>query len=207
MFGLFKAPDLRNKILFTLFILLAFRLLAHIPAPGVNVAALRELLQKNAVLGLFNLFSGGGFQNFSIVTLSLAPYINASIIMQLLTMMVPSLEALSKEGESGREQINQYTKYLTVPLSFMQAYGVYFLLSTQQGIVQRLDVLSLLALVFTLTGGSLFFTWIGDLVTERGVGNGISLLIFVGIISSLPSSALNFIYTINPENFFNAVSF
>ena len=207
MFGLFKAPDLRNKILFTLFILLVFRLLAHIPAPGVNVAALRELLQKNAVLGLFNLFSGGGFQNFSIVTLSLAPYINASIIMQLLTMMVPSLEALSKEGESGREQINQYTKYLTVPLSFMQAYGVYFLLSTQQGIVQRLDVLSLLALVFTLTGGSLFLTWIGDLVTERGVGNGISLLIFVGIISNLPSSALNFIYTINPENFFNAVSF
>ena len=112
MFGLFKAPDLRNKILFTLFILLAFRLLAHIPAPGVNVAALRELLQKNAVLGLFNLFSGGGFQNFSIVTLGLNPYINASIILQLLTMVFPQLEELSKESSDCAGEGGQYQSFV-----------------------------------------------------------------------------------------------
>src|SRR3989344_5775543 len=129
--GAWRLPELRKKILFTLFIIVVFRVLSHVPIPGVDLVSLRALLESNGFLGLLNLFSGGGLSNFSVVTLGLNPYINASIIMQLLTMVFPSLEELSKEGETGREQINQYTRMLTVPLSIIQGFGMYVLLKSQ----------------------------------------------------------------------------
>jgi len=127
MIKYFKYPELRRKIIITLLIICGSRLLAHIPVPGVDTEAIRAYLQKSAIFGFFDLFSGGGFQNFSIITLGLAPYINASIVMQLLTVMIPSLEETAKEGEIGREKINMYTKFLTVPMTLIQAYGIYFL--------------------------------------------------------------------------------
>ena len=203
---IFKTPTLRKKILFTLLVIFIFRLLAHIPVPGVDVSAVREFLKGSVLFGFFDLFSGGGLQNFSIVTLGVGPYINASIIVQLLTIMIPQLEELSKEGETGREQINTYTRYITFPLALLQSYGVYFFLSSQQ-VVQPLPTLKLIILILTLTCGTLFLMWVGELVTEYGVGNGISLLIFVGIISRLPSSFVQFVSTINSDNFFNITLF
>ncbi len=206
MLKAFRLPELRKKIVFSLFVILLFRLLAHIPVPGVDVAAIRSYLNSNALLGMFDYFSGGGFQNFSIVTLGLSPYINASIILQLMTVMIPALEELSKEGESGREKINQYTRYLSVPLSIFQAYGMYFLLN-KQGVIGNLVGFDLIVLVATLTGGGMLLVWIGDLVTEYGIGNGISLLIFVGIISRLPASAVSFFATLNASNILSALVF
>lgn len=206
MFKAFRLPELRNKILFTLAVVLIFRLLAHIPVPGVDTNAIKAYLGSNALFGLFDYFSGGGFQNFSIVTLGLSPYINASIILQLMTVMIPALEELSKEGESGREKINQYTKYLTVPLSVFQSYGVYFLL-TRQGVIGTLSPFDLMVLIATLTGGGMLLVWVGDLVTEYGVGNGISLLIFVGIISRLPVSLVSFATGLTWQNSWIAAVF
>lgn len=202
--NILKFPELRRKILFTLFIIVIFRFLAHIPVPGVNTEAIKSFIESNALLGLFDIFSGGGFQNFSIVTLGLGPYINASIILQLFTLMIPSLEELSKEGEFGREKINTYTRLLTVPLSLLQAYGMYFLLS-KQGVINSLGLMDLILLVITLTAGTMLLMWIGELVTEYGIGNGISLLIFVGIISRLPASLVQFVSTVNGENIFDTV--
>lgn len=206
MFKIFKYPELRKKILFSLFVIIVFRLLAHIPVPGVDTAQIRNFLESNAFFGLFNLFSGGGFQNFSLVTLGLNPYINASIIMQLFTFVIPRLEELSKEGESGREQINMYTRLITVPLSLLQAYGMYFLLN-KQGVLPALDVLKLIVLILTMTAGTIVLMWIGELVTEYGVGNGVSLLIFAGIISSLPLNAVQFFSTVTSENLVNILLF
>jgi len=206
MVNIFKYPELRRRIIFTLFIIVAFRLLAHIPVPGVDNTALKSYLEGNTFLGLFDLFSGGGLQNFSIVTLGLNPYINASIVLQLFTMMVPSLEELQKEGEAGREKINMYTRMLTVPFALLQAYGMYFLLS-KQGVINTLDMVQLMVLILTLTAGTMFLMWIGELVTEYGVGNGISLLIFVGIISRLPLSVAQFVSTLETQNFINIVIF
>lgn len=190
MLTILKNRELRTKILFSLLAIVVFRLLTHIPAPGVDLTAVRTFLSSNALFGLFNLFSGGGFQNFSIVTLGLGPYINSSIIIQLFSKMIPALEELTKEGEAGREKINMYTKLLTVPLSLLQAYGVYFLLS-RQTVIPHLDVIALSVLLLTLVSGSMIMIWVGDLVTEYGIGQGISVLIFVGIVSGLPSSVLN----------------
>ncbi len=190
MIKLLKNVELRKKILFSLFAIIVFRTLAHIPIPGVDLAAVRQFFSGSAIFGLFDLFSGGGFKNFSIVTLGLGPYINASIIIQLFTKVIPSLEELSKEGESGREKINSYTKMLTVPLALVQGYGVYFLLS-KQGVITSLNILSLSVLLFTLIAGSMILIWLGDLLTEYGIGQGVSVLIFVGIVSSLPSGLLN----------------
>ena len=201
-----KIPELRKKLLFTLFIFFVFRLLAHIPVPGVDTSAIKGYLKSNAFLGIFDLFSGGGFQNFSIVTMGLSPYINASIIIQLFTMLIPGLEELSKEGEYGREKINMYTKLITVPIAVLQSYGVYFLLSRQQ-VIGGLNTFPLIVLILTLTAGSFLLVWIGDLVTEYGIGNGVSLLIFVGIISTLPQSVIQFILTINNESFIQMVVF
>ncbi|MBI2620817.1 preprotein translocase subunit SecY [candidate division WWE3 bacterium] len=207
MLKILGIPELRKKIFFTFFAVFVFRFLAHIPVPGVDVEAIRGFLSQNVLLGFFSLFSGGGFSNFSIVTLGLSPYITSSIIIQLFTMMIPSLEELSKEGESGREKINQYTKYLSIPLAFIQAYGVYFLLNAQQNVIPRLDSVSLLVFIFTLTGGAMLLTWLGDLVTEYGIGQGISLLIFVGIISSLPSYAANFILAVDADSLYSTAEF
>ncbi len=199
MIKILKNEELRKKLLFSLLAIVIFRTLAHIPVPGVDLTAVRSFLNSSAIFGLFDLFSGGGFQNFSIVTLGLGPYINASIILQLFTKMIPSLEELSKEGETGREKINMYTKLLTVPLSLVQAYGVYFLLS-RQTVIGSLAVIQLTVLLFSLVSGSMILVWLGDLVSEYGVGQGISLLIFVGIVSRLPSGALSLISAFDKYN-------
>ncbi|NIT03833.1 preprotein translocase subunit SecY, partial [Candidatus Saccharibacteria bacterium] len=179
--------ELRSKILFTLFAILIFRFLAHLPLPGVDRVALRQLFSTNTLLGLLSVFSGGAMENFSVVSLGLAPYINAAIIFQLLTFGFPSLKELAQEGERGQAKINQYTRFLTFPLALFQGYGFYFLLR-QQGVVFNLDPFTLLSLVVALATGSILLMWIGELVSERGVGNGISLLIFVGIAAGYPLS-------------------
>lgn len=180
-----KTPELRRKILITALLFIIFRIFAHLPLPGVDTEKLRALFAQNQFLGLLDIFSGGTLVNFSVMALGLNPYINASIILQLLTIVFPSLEALSKEGESGREKINQYTRFLTVPLAAMQSIGMYALLKNQ-GIVAQLNPVLLLAMIVTMTAGTLLAMWIGELMTEYGIGNGISLLIFAGIVGRMP---------------------
>lgn len=202
----FKIPDLRRKILFTAFIFIVFRLAAHIPVPGVNLDSLRELFQRSQLLGLLDIFSGGTLANFSVMALGLNPYINASIIFQLLGMIIPSLEALQKEGEYGREKINLYTRFLAVPLALLQALGMYALLKNQ-GIIGVLEPLALVSMVITMTCGTIFLMWLGELITEKGVGNGISLLIFAGIVGRFPIVMGQTIATLETQNIFNLLAF
>ncbi len=202
----YKIPEIRNKILFTLFIILIFRILSHIPVPNVDIAAIKSYIQQNQILGLLDLFSGGGLKNFSIVTLGLAPYINASIIVQLFTTIIPSLEELSKEGEYGKEKINQYTKFLTLPIALVQSFGFYSLLKAQN-VAPALNLLDTVVVVASMVAGTYILMWVGDLVTEKGLGNGISLLIFVGIVSTLPEGIFRFLYLLTPETIFNALIF
>jgi len=208
--GLFKGSitslEVRKKLLFTAFVFAIFRIFAHIPVAGVDLVALKNLFAQNQFLGLLDIFSGGTLANFSIMALGLNPYINASIIMQLLTLVVPKLEELSKEGDMGRQKINQYIKFLTVPLAVVQSIGMYVLLRSQS-IIGSLDVMSLTTFLLTMTAGTMLLVWLGGLVTERGVGNGISLLIFAGIVGRIPVVFSQTISTINAENFFNAVTF
>ncbi|OGE72659.1 preprotein translocase subunit SecY [Candidatus Daviesbacteria bacterium RIFCSPLOWO2_02_FULL_38_15] len=181
----FKIAELRNKIFITLIIVIIFRIAAHIPVSGVDLVALQNLFASNQFLGLLDIFSGGTLANFSIISLGLNPYINASIIIQLLTMIIPSLEVLSKEGEYGRQIINQYTRYLTIPLSLIQAIGMFVLLRNQ-GVLFQTTPLQIAAIIVGMTAGAIFLMWLGELITEYGIGNGISLLIFAGIVSRLP---------------------
>ncbi len=178
-------PELRRKILFTAAIFFVFRLFAHIPVPGVDLVALKNLFSTNQLLGLLDIFSGGTLANFSVMALGLNPYINATIILQLLQMVFPQLEALSKEGEYGRMKINQYARMLTVPLAALQAVGTYALLRNSN-IISVLDPLTLVSLIFTLTAGTVLLMWLGELITEYGIGNGISMLIFGGIVGRFP---------------------
>lgn len=180
-----KSPDIRKKLIITASVLAVFRLTAHIPAAGIDKSSLQALFMGSPLLSLLDVFSGGTLVNFSIMALGLTPYINASIIMQLLTYVIPSLEELSKEGEFGQEKINQYTRLLTVPLAVMQAFGMYVLLKSQ-GIIPPLSPLSLIALVATMAGGTMLSVWMGELITEYGISNGISFLIFAGIVARLP---------------------
>ncbi|PIY93855.1 MAG: preprotein translocase subunit SecY [Candidatus Levybacteria bacterium CG_4_10_14_0_8_um_filter_35_23] len=197
-----KSPDVRKKLLFTAGIFIIFRIFAHIPVAGVNLAQLKALFAQNQFLSLLDIFSGGTLANFSVMGLGLNPYINASIILQLLTMVFPKLEELSKEGESGRQKINQYTRFLTVPLAVLQAFGMYALLRNQ-GIILNLSPLNIISFLVTMTAGTMLLVWFGELITERGVGNGISLLIFAGIIGRLPVVFGQTISTITAENIFN----
>ena len=169
---IWSIADVRKKIIFTALILAVFRLSAHIPASGVNYQQLAELFASSPLLSLLDIFSGGTLANFSILALGLNPYINASIILQLLTLVFPALEELSKEGESGRAKINQYTRFLTVPLAVLQAVGMYALLQSQ-GIVSLASPFLILSLVLTMTAGTIFAMWLGELITEHGIGNGI----------------------------------
>ncbi|OGM24189.1 preprotein translocase subunit SecY [Candidatus Woesebacteria bacterium RIFCSPHIGHO2_02_FULL_38_9] len=184
-FRLVKPRDIRRKILVTGTILVVFRLVAHIPASGVDRGALASLFGGSPLLSLLDVFSGGTLANFSIMALGLNPYINASIILQLLTFVVPSLEELSKEGEYGQEKINQYTRFLTIPLACLQAFGMYSLLKGQH-VIGNLSLLSLVALVVTMTAGTMLAVWLGELITEYGITNGVSFLIFAGIAGRLP---------------------
>lgn len=202
----FRTPEIRNKILFTALIFLAFRIFAHVPVAGVNVAQLKSLFSQNQFLGLLDIFSGGTLANFSIMALGLNPYINASIIFQLLTMVMPKLEELSKEGESGRRKINQYTRTLTVPLAAMQAIGMYALLRSQS-IIITLTPLQFVTFILTMTAGTMLLVWFGELITERGVGNGISLLIFAGIVGRLPVALTQTASTATSQSVFSYITF
>ena len=185
-----RTPDLRNKILFTIGMILVFRFLAHVPLPGVNQDQLNALLQNNQLINLLDLFSGGGLARFSIVALGVNPYINASIIMTLLNQTIPALERLSKEGEYGRNRINQYTRILTVPLALLQGIGVAVFMQ-RQGVLNAFgpsDLTVTLSILASLTAGTIILMWLGELISERGIGNGISFIIFAGIVGRLPNT-------------------
>lgn len=181
----FKVGDLRKKLLYTLFMLLVFRIGAHIPVPGIDPSAIEKLLQGQ-LFGFFDIISGGAFKRFSIFAMSITPYINASIIMQLLQVIVPRLEQLAKEGEEGRKIIAQYVRYGTIILAFIQAIGMSVALG-RYGVVLEPGMGSYLLIALSLTAGTAFLMWIGEMITERGIGNGISLIIFAGIVSRIPS--------------------
>ncbi len=186
----FRAPDIRRKILFTLGILLVFRALTNVPVPNVNQAQLANLFNTNQLLGLLDLFSGGGLATASIIGMGVNPYINASIIMQLMQGVIPSLGELAREGEYGRNRINQYTRLLTIPMAFAQGYGFSVLLSSN-GVIPANPLFSFetLSLLVSFTAGTILLMWLGELISERGLGNGISFIIFAGIVGRLPHRA------------------
>jgi preprotein translocase subunit SecY len=190
----FRLPDLRQKLLFTLGLLVVFRFIAHVPMPGVNLAALERLFEDNQFVGFLDLFSGGALASFSIAAMGVYPYITASIIMQLLVPVIPRLTEISKEGESGRNKINQMTHWLTVPLALAQAYGTPQLLnatSAGEPIIANfgfgVNPLGTLSIMITMTAGTMLLIWIGELISQYGVGNGISMIIFGGIVARLPA--------------------
>lgn len=179
-----KIPDLRNKILFTLGMLIVFRMGTFISVPGMNIAAIKQLVSGGALLGFLDTISGGAFNNFSIFTMSISPYINASIIMQLLTIAIPSLEALSKEGDEGRRKIAQYVRYATVVLALVQGIAISYGL---RGYLIERNIWTYTIVALSLTAGTAFLMWLGELINDKGIGNGISLLIFAGIVSRIPA--------------------
>ncbi|MCC5912608.1 MAG: preprotein translocase subunit SecY [Clostridiaceae bacterium] len=179
-----KIPDLRSRILYTLVMVIVFRLGSVIPVPGVDISYVRNIVENAGLLSMFDMFSGGAFGNMTIFALSITPYITASIIMQLLTIAIPALEELAKEGEEGRKKIAQYTRYGTVILALIQATGISVGLF-RGALIQR-DVFSIIVVVMTLTAGTAFLMWLGEQITEKGIGNGISLIIFAGIVSGIP---------------------
>ncbi len=183
-----KASDLKQRILFTLGALIIYRLGTYIPVPGIDPTALSEIFSRNSngILGMFDMFSGGSLGRMTIFALTIMPYITASIIMQLMTAIIPSLESLKKEGEAGRKTINQYTRYLTVVLATVQGYGIAVGLESASGVVIDPGLFFRITTVVTLVGGTLFLMWLGEQITARGVGNGISLIIFSGIVANLP---------------------
>jgi len=198
---------LRGRIFFVLGALAVFRLLGTIPIPGVNKEQLTTFLDSNQYLGLMNLFSGGGLSNLSIVMLGVSPYITASIIMQLMSIMSPAIKALNtEEGEVGRQKFTQYSRMLTVPLAFVQAFGFLMLLS-RQGIVADLSLFSFAVNVTVIAAGSIFLMWIGELISEFGIGNGVSLLIFAGIVAPLPMQLGQIIFNFQPSDIPTYIAF
>jgi preprotein translocase subunit SecY len=199
---IFKVRELRNKIFFIIALLIVFRLAANIPVPGVDVTKLKQFFEGNQFLGLLNIFSGGGLSNISIVLLGVGPYITASIIMQLLTMIVPKLEQLYKEeGEAGRQKFNMWTRWLTVPLAGLQTFGMITLLRSQQ-VLGELSQFDVVVIIVIATAGTIFLMWLGELITEKGIGNGVSLIIFAGIVASLPSGVTRIFATFDSTKIF-----
>jgi len=189
MIDAMRVPDLRGKILFTLGLLVVFRFVAQVPVPGVDIDRLNQAFEDQALLGFLDLFSGGALSNLSVAALGVYPYITASIVMQILTPVLPRLKALSQEGEFGRQRINQITHWMTVPIAFFQAWGQLTLLR-QSGVLPTVDFglnLHTFAMVASMVAGTMFLVWLGELITERGLGNGISLIIFGGIVSQFPT--------------------
>ncbi len=181
-----RIPELRSKILYTFVMLVIFRLGSVIPVPGINIDYVKNIVSEAGLLSFFDLFSGGAFGNMTIFALSITPYITSSIIMQLLTIAIPSLEEMAKEGEEGRKKIAQYTRYATVVLAIIQAVAIS--IGLFRGALIQTDAFSVITVVLTLTAGTAFLMWLGEQITEKGIGNGISLLIFAGIVSSIPDS-------------------
>ena len=185
-----KLGDLKRRLWFLVLALVVYRIGAHIPVPGIDATQLAKLFeqQQGGILGMFNMFSGGALQRFTVFALGIMPYISASIIMQLMTVVVPTLEALKKEGEAGRRQITQFTRYGTVFLAMFQSFGIAIALESQQGLVIDPGMTFRLVTATTLVTGTMFLMWLGEQVTERGIGNGISMIIFSGIVAGLPSA-------------------
>src|SRR5262252_5122107 len=186
--NMFRIEDLRNRVLFTLALLAVYRVGAHIPTPGINIEELKRIFDSAAgsALGLFDLFSGGNFRQLTIFALGIMPYITASIILQLMQVVFPYLERLQKEGELGRQKITQYTRYLTIVLSVIQSFTIAETLKSQPNLVYHPGPAFVLMTILTLTTGSAFIMWLGEQISERGIGNGMSLIIFVGIVVGLP---------------------
>ncbi len=190
---------IRNRLLFVLFALVIFRALAAVPIPGVDLAVLEQFFQNNEFLGLLNIFSGGGLSNLSIIMLGVGPFITASIIMQLMTVMSPSLKAMhSEEGETGRARFTQYSRLLTLPLAVLQAFGFLSLLQSQ-GVISGLSTFEFILNIIIVVSGSILLMWIGELVTEYGIGNGVSIIIFAGIVSTLPSTVSQLLFSFDPS--------
>ncbi len=203
---LFRDKELKRKLLFTLFIFLVFRVFAFLPVPAIDLVRLKTLFAQNQFLSLLDIFSGGTLVNFSVMALGLNPYINASIIVQLLTVVFPQLEQLAKEGEYGRHKINQYTRMITIPLTIVQSIGIYVLLKNQH-IIGNLTPIQFFSFIFTLVAGTFILVWFGELISEFGLGNGISLLIFAGIVGRIPVLFGRTITTVNQELIVNFVVF
>lgn len=199
---IFKDKDLRKKILIVLGLFLVFRFLSHIPVAGVNIAQLHSFFNSNQLLGLLDVFSGGTLSNFSLLAVGIGPYIYASIVIQLATQIYPKLEELQKEGGYGRQKINQYTRYITIPLAILQSIGMYALLRSQ-GLISNLNPFQLVAFVTTMVAGTMLIMWIGELISEQNIGNGISLIIFAGIVGRVPVSIFQTLSTITPEQILN----
>ena len=198
----FRAPDIRRRILFVLGILVVYRVLAQVPLPGIDRAALADFFKNNSAFGILDLFAGGGLSQLSIVGLAMNPYINASIIMQLMTGVIPSLQALSREGEYGRQRLNQYTRYLTVPMALLQAFGILSALAAKDVIIGGfgLGMASSWVQMFTMVAGAVVLMWLGELITEKGIGNGISFIIFAGIVSRAPAGVLAVLQQPSPRD-------
>ena len=199
----FRAPDIRRRLLYVLGILIVFRFLAHVPVPGVDQAKLGQYLSNNALFSVLDLLSGGGLSSFSVVALGVNPYINASIIMQLMTGVIPSLQALSREGEYGRQRLNQYTPYLTVPMALLQAFGILSALNAKSVIIGSdfgLGNPTSWVQMVTLTAGAVLLMWLGELITEKGIGNGISFIIFAGIVSRAPAGVVGVLSQPSPRD-------
>jgi len=185
MIDAFSLPDLRRRILITIGILVIFRFIAHVPVPGVDQNALQALFERNALLGMLDMFSGGAMRRLSVAAMGVYPYITASIIMMLLVPVIPRLQALSREGETGRNKINLITHWLVIPLAALQGYGQLVYLQ-REGVLASTDTLSISAIVLSMIAGTMFLVWLGELITEYGIGNGISIIIFGGIVARLP---------------------
>lgn len=211
IFQIWRLPDLRNKVVIVVLLLAATRLLAAIPIPGVNLGALRQFFSQNQLFGLLDIFSGGGLSNFSIAMLGIGPYITASIIMQLLAIIVPKLGELQKEGEQGRAKINQYTRVLTVPLSALQAFGTVTLFSRGSAgglqVLQSLSAAEWFIIILSVTAGTMILMWLGEIITQYGIGNGISLIIFAGIVAQLPGGAARTIRVFEPSQLPTVIGF
>ncbi|MCJ7786816.1 preprotein translocase subunit SecY [Patescibacteria group bacterium] len=196
---IFKIRDLRNKILFVLGIFVVFRIMANIPMPGIDAQKMREFFEGFQIFGLLNVFTGGALDKLSIIMLGLGPYITGVIVIQLLTMIFPKLERLYKEeGEQGRQKFNQYGRLLTVPFAMLQSYAM-LVLFQRQNVISSLSPILLLTSILTVTAGAVFLMWLGELITEKGIGNGISLLIFAGIISDFPNNIRQVLVTYDPS--------
>lgn len=196
---IFRIADLRKKILFVLSIFILFRLMANIPIPGIDASRLAQFFEGNQLFGLLNLFTGGALDSLSIVMLGLGPYITAVIVMQLLTMIFPALDRLNKEeGEAGKKKFNQYGRMLTIPFALVQGYGFLTLL-TRQGVIDALTPVVYLTALVTVMAGTVFLMWLGELITEKGIGNGVSLLIFAGIVAGFPASLRELVVNWDPS--------
>lgn len=208
---IWKLKDLRNKILIVLGLLAATRVLAVIPIPGVDPGALRQFFASNQLFGLLDIFSGGGLSNFSIAMLGVGPYITASIIMQLLAIIIPKLGELQKEGEQGRAKINQYTRFMTVPLAVLQGFATITLFTRASSggprILESLGAAEWLVIIFSVTAGTLVLMWLGEIITEYGIGNGISLIIFAGIVARLPVSSAQTLQIFDPSQLPTIIGF